>query len=100
PTSDSRRPAGPPHLEVTSTMPLPLASPPPRDADGTLIPLRSWVEQIKVDKNHGAPLSRLHQKGQVIDHGIYLIYVRFDLDHRLICLRPNLVCLIETPANH
>ncbi|MGH3770702.1 MAG: hypothetical protein ACRDRW_04790 [Pseudonocardiaceae bacterium] len=42
-------------------MSLPLASHPPRDADGTLIPLQSRVDQVKVDKNHGALPARLHQ---------------------------------------
>jgi hypothetical protein len=38
-----------------------------RDVGGTPIPLHSWVEQVRVDENHGAPLSRLHRRGQVID---------------------------------
>ncbi|MBV8541815.1 MAG: hypothetical protein JO063_09830 [Pseudonocardiales bacterium] len=80
-----------------SQLPLPLASRPPRDADGTRIPLQSRVEQVRVDKNHGALPSRLHQQGQVVGQSHNLIYVRFDLDHRLICLRPHLVRVIETP---
>ncbi|MGH3857019.1 MAG: hypothetical protein ACRDR6_26770 [Pseudonocardiaceae bacterium] len=52
-------------------MPPPLSSHPLRDADGTLIPLQSRVEQITVD--------------------------RFDTDHRLIWVRPNLVRVIEKP---
>ncbi|MGH3752733.1 MAG: hypothetical protein ACRDRP_08560 [Pseudonocardiaceae bacterium] len=75
-------------------MPPPLASNPLRDANGTLIPLQSRVEQITVDKNHG---DRLHQKGQVIGRDFDRIYVRFETDHRLIWVRPNLVRVIETP---
>ncbi|MEO7193723.1 MAG: hypothetical protein ABIZ05_02715 [Pseudonocardiaceae bacterium] len=78
-------------------MPQPLASDPPYDAAGHSIPLQSRVEQIRVDKNHGALPARLHQKGQVVGRSRYLIYVRFDLDQRLICLRPNLVRVIKTP---
>lgn len=77
-------------------MPAPLATP-PYDAAGIPIPLQSRVEQIRVDTNHGALPSRLHQQGQVIDRGRYLVYVRFDLDQRVICLRSHLVRVIETP---
>ncbi|MGH3720271.1 MAG: hypothetical protein ACRDRI_15785 [Pseudonocardiaceae bacterium] len=78
-------------------MPLPLASHPPRDADGTLIPLQSRVEQVTVDKNHEALPSRLHQQSQVIGQSRYLLYVRFEPDYRLVCLRPHLVRVIEKP---
>ncbi|MBV9285362.1 MAG: hypothetical protein JO176_12150 [Acidimicrobiia bacterium] len=78
-------------------MPLPLASNPLRDADGTLIPLQSRVEQIKVDKNHGALPDRLHQKAQVIGRDFNRICVRFDVGQQVVWLRPNLVRVIETP---
>ncbi|MEO7196090.1 MAG: hypothetical protein ABIZ05_14975 [Pseudonocardiaceae bacterium] len=78
-------------------MPLPLSSNPLRDADGTLIPLQSRVEQIKVDKNHGALPDRLNHKGKVVGRDFDQIYVRFDHEYHLTRLRPNLVRVIETP---
>ncbi|MGH3572591.1 MAG: hypothetical protein ACRDUW_12280 [Pseudonocardiaceae bacterium] len=69
-----------------------------RDAKGTHIPLLSRVEQITVDKSHGALPDRLHQQGQVIGRGTHLIYVRFDHGGQLIALRPHHVRVLEEPG--
>jgi hypothetical protein len=76
---------------------VPLCDIPLRDAEGTDIPLRSRVEQIMVDKIHGALSCRLHQQGQVIGRGRQLVYVRFDHDYQMIALPPHLVRVLETP---
>jgi hypothetical protein len=65
------------------------------DADGTYIPLQSRVEQVVVDKEHGALPSRLHQQGQVVGRGTNLLYIRFDHGGQLIALRPHLVRLLD-----
>ncbi|MGH3770413.1 MAG: hypothetical protein ACRDRW_03285 [Pseudonocardiaceae bacterium] len=78
----------------------PLAANPPRDADGTFIPLRSRVEQVTVDKAYGALPSRLHQQGQVIGQGANLLYVRFEHEYNLTTLRPHLVRLIQAPDGY
>ena len=75
------------------------ASDPWRDAKGTPIPLQSRVEQVTVDKGHGALPSRLHQQGQVIGRGTHLIYVRFDHGGQRIALRPHHVRVIETSGD-
>jgi hypothetical protein len=67
------------------------------DADGTPIPFKSRVEQITVDKEHGAQPARLHQQGQAIGRGTHLIYIRFDRDNQTIALWPHLVRVLETP---
>jgi hypothetical protein len=77
----------------------PLSSPFLRDVGGTLIPLRSRVEQVRVDENHGASLSRLHRRGRVIDWGIHLLYVRFEPGNQLIALRPYHVRVLDAPGN-
>jgi hypothetical protein len=76
---------------------VPLCDIPLRDAEGTDIPLQSRVEQITVDKTHGALPCRLHQQGQVIGRDAHLLYVRFDRDYQMIALRPHLVRVLETP---
>jgi hypothetical protein len=103
-TPAGRRSAAPAPLPASGQLDphcsgLPLAANPLHDAEGTRILLQSRVEQITVDSNHGALLSRVHQQGQVIGRDLYLIYVRFDLDQQLIALRPHLVRVIETPGN-
>ncbi len=35
--------------------------------------------------------SRLHQQGRVVGRGKNRLYVRFDLDHKLVSLRPHVV---------
>ncbi|MGH3853262.1 MAG: hypothetical protein ACRDR6_07125 [Pseudonocardiaceae bacterium] len=79
-------------------MPLPLASNPLRDADGTLIPLQSRVEQVAVDTACGALPSRLHQQGVVVGRSLHAIYVRFDHEYHLTSMRPHLVRVIEMPG--
>ncbi|MGH3429074.1 MAG: hypothetical protein ACRDRI_04045 [Pseudonocardiaceae bacterium] len=76
---------------------VPLAANPPRDVDGTVIPLQSRVEQVAVDKAYGALPSRLHQYGQVVGQGADMLYVRFDREYRLTSLRPHLVRLVRAP---
>jgi hypothetical protein len=51
-----------------------------------------------VDKNHGAPLSRLHMRGRVVGWGIHLLYVRFEHGNQLIALRPYHVRVLEAPG--
>jgi hypothetical protein len=72
------------------------AADPWRDAQGTHIPLQSRVEQVTVDTEHGALPSRLHQQGQVVGRGTYLLYVIFDHGNQLVALRPHLVRVLET----
>ncbi|MGH3772782.1 MAG: hypothetical protein ACRDRW_15560 [Pseudonocardiaceae bacterium] len=81
-------------------IPAPLAANPPRDADGTFIPLRSRVEQVAVDKAYGALPSRLHQYGQVVGQSADLLYVRFDHEYYLTSLRPHLVRLVQAPDGY
>jgi hypothetical protein len=66
-----------------------------RDADGNHISLQNRVEQVAVDKNHGALRDRLHERGQVIGRGTRLIYVRFDYGNQLIALWPHHVRVID-----
>ncbi|MGH3852039.1 MAG: hypothetical protein ACRDR6_00775 [Pseudonocardiaceae bacterium] len=77
--------------------PEPLAANPPRDVDGTVVPLQSRVEQVAVDKAYGALPSRLHQFGLVVGHSADLLYVRFDHEYHLTTLRPHLVRLVTVP---
>ncbi|MGH3972557.1 MAG: hypothetical protein ACRDS9_04425 [Pseudonocardiaceae bacterium] len=67
-----------------------------RDADGTHILVQSRVEQVAVDKGHGALPSRLHHQGQVVGLGTHLIYVRFDQGGQLIALRPHHVRVLDS----
>jgi hypothetical protein len=68
-----------------------------RDANGTPIPLRCWVEQIAVDKAHGALPRQLHQRGQVIGRGAGMVYVIFDHNY-LIALPTHLVRVLTAPG--
>jgi hypothetical protein len=63
-----------------------LACDPWRDAKGTPIPPQCRVEQIAVAEGQEALLSRLHQQGQVLSRGAYLLRVRFDHDNQLISM--------------
>lgn len=65
------------------------------DVDGTPIPVHSQVEQVAVDKNHGALRFRLHMRGQVVDWGTHLLYVRFENGNHLIALRPYHVRVLK-----
>jgi len=86
------------------TPPAPLASDPwgdadPwRDAEGTHISLRSRVEQVAVDIEQGALPSRLHQQGQVVSRGTYLVHVIFDHSNQLTALRPHLLRVLKAPG--
>jgi hypothetical protein len=80
-----------------TTPPARPASDPWRDAEGTPIPLQSRVEQVVVDKEHGALASRLHQQGQVVGRGTTLVYVLFDHDSQLIALQPHFLRVLNTP---
>ncbi|MGH3830906.1 MAG: hypothetical protein ACRDRS_10740 [Pseudonocardiaceae bacterium] len=75
--------------------PAPLAATPPRDVDGTVVPLQSRVEQVAVDKACGALPSRLHHFGLVVGHSADLLYVRFEQEYHLTTLRPHLVRLVQ-----
>jgi hypothetical protein len=66
-----------------------------RDADGNHISLQCRVEQVAVDKNHGALRDRLHERGQVIGRGTRLIYVRFDRVGQFVALWPHHVRVID-----
>ncbi len=82
---------------------MPTAPPRPacdpwRDAEGTPIPLPSRVEQVVVDKEHGALACRLHQQGQVVGRGTTLVYVLFAHDRQLIALQPHLVRVLPRPG--
>jgi hypothetical protein len=77
---------------------VPLCDIPLHDAEGTNIPLWCRVEQVAVDKAHGAHPARLHQQGQVIGQSADLVYVRFEHDHQLIALRPHLVRVLGPVA--
>jgi hypothetical protein len=71
-----------------------------RDAHGTPIPLQSRIEQIAVDKSHGALPSRLHQQGQVVGRGTTRLTVRFDHENHLVRIRPHLVRVLTTSNAH
>lgn len=77
--------------------PLPLAANLPRDVNGTVVRPQSRVEQIGVDKACGALPSRLHRYGVVVGYSADLLYVRFDHEYHLTCLRPHLVRLVPAP---
>ena len=79
-----------------TTPPARPASDPWRDAEGTPIPLQSRVEQVVVDKEHGALASRLHYQGQVVGRGTTLVYMLFDHDSQLIALRSHLLRVLNT----
>ena len=63
-----------------------------RDAAGVSIPLGARVEQVLVDRPHGALPSRLGKQGQVIrrSRGTRLV-VHFDGEDHLVSIRPDLV---------
>jgi hypothetical protein len=81
-------------------MPVDLAQPtegPWRDADGTPIRLRSWVEQIAVDEDRGALPDRLHKRDEVVGRGTEAVYVVFDRDY-LVALPPHLMRVLTAPG--
>lgn len=88
--------ASQPARDTESTR-VPLCDIPLHDAEGTTIPFRCRVEQVAVDKAHGAHPSRLHQQGDMIGRSADRVYVRFDCDRQLIALRPHLVRVLDAP---
>jgi hypothetical protein len=93
-------PTPPPRPATDDSTHIPLCDIPLRDAEGTDIPLQCRVEQIAVDKAHGALPSRLHQQGDVIGRSAHLVYVRFERGHQLIALRPHLVRVLDAPGGY
>jgi hypothetical protein len=77
--------------------PRPTGYDPWRDAHGAPIPQQCWIQQIAVDKAHGALPSRLHQQGQVLGRGLTRLIVRFAQDNDLVRIRPHLVRVLTTP---
>jgi hypothetical protein len=63
-----------------------------RDAAGMSIPVGARVEQVLVDRAHGALASRLGKQAQVIrrSRGIRLV-VRFDGETQPVSIRPDLL---------
>lgn len=82
---------------MTHTMP---ARPydPWRDADGAPIPQQCRIEQVEVDKGHGALPSRLHKQGQVLGRGVTRLKMRFDDENKLVRVRPHLVRVLTMPG--
>ncbi|MGQ0716900.1 MAG: hypothetical protein ACT4NP_06200 [Pseudonocardiales bacterium] len=62
-----------------------------RDVDGIHLPIGCRVEQIAVDKLHGAQPSRLHKHGDVTGRGTYRVQVQFDDDDQPVSIRPHLL---------
>ncbi|MDQ2881072.1 MAG: hypothetical protein M3Y48_07440 [Actinomycetota bacterium] len=69
-----------------------------RDASGGQIQQHCRVEQVAVEKNHGALPSRLHKQGQVVGRGLTRLNVRFDDGTELVRIRPHLVRVVQTPG--
>lgn len=68
------------------------------DAEGTEIRFWCRVEQVAVDKAHGAHPDRLHHQGEVLGQSADLVYVRFDRGSQTpISLRPHLVRVLDSP---
>lgn len=53
-----------------------------RGAHGAPIPQQCRIEQIAVEKVHGALPSRLHKQGEVLGRGLTRLNVLFDDDRR------------------
>ncbi|MGH3845433.1 MAG: hypothetical protein ACRDS0_28990 [Pseudonocardiaceae bacterium] len=63
-----------------------------RDAGGVSIPLGARVEQVLVDRPHGALPSRLGTQAVVIRHGRRnRLVVRFDGENQTVSIRPDLL---------
>ena len=71
-----------------------------RDVDGAPIPQQCRIEQVVVDKSHGALPSRSHKQGQVVGRGHTRLIVRFDDEHNVVHIRPHLVRVLTTPNDH
>jgi hypothetical protein len=83
---------------VPARLPRP-AYDPWRDAHGAQIPQHCRIEQIAIDKSHGALPSRLHKQGQVIGRGTTRLKIRFDDENEPVHIRPHLVHVFDTPAD-
>jgi hypothetical protein len=67
-----------------------------RDAEGTHIPDGCRVEQVEVDRSHGALRSRLGKRGEVVGRSRgSRLYVRFEGEAGPTSLRPHLVRVFE-----
>jgi hypothetical protein len=89
--------------EVTPTVPARPPRPaydPWRNAHGVSTPPQCRIEQITIDKIHGALPSRLHQQGQILGHGLTRLIVRCDHKHDPVTLRPHLVRVLTTPSGY
>ncbi|MDT5276433.1 MAG: hypothetical protein QOG95_3365 [Mycobacterium sp.] len=64
------------------------------DAEGTRIVLFRWVEQVAERPEREAPLSRLHQQGQVLGRGPEVLYVRFASERQVVSVPPELLRLL------
>ncbi|MGH3719029.1 MAG: hypothetical protein ACRDRI_09360 [Pseudonocardiaceae bacterium] len=72
-----------------------------RDAHGAPVPPGRRVEQVVVAKEHGAVLSRLGKRGQVLGRGNTRLTVRFDGEHEPVGIRPHLVRVLDDePGEH
>ena len=65
------------------------------DAYGIQIQQHGRIEQVAVDKAHGALPSRLHKRGQVIGCGTTRVNVRFDDEHEVVRIRPHLLRVLD-----
>lgn len=69
-----------------------------RDTHGVPIPQQCRIEQLAVDKRHGALPSRLHKQGQVLSRGVTRLNVLFDDENELVSIRPHLVRVLDAPG--
>jgi hypothetical protein len=80
-----------PHHAHSATGPRPLAR-----RQRHPIPPQCRVEQYRGGRGPGGTTNRLHQQGQVISRGAYLLCIRFDHDNQLISTWPHLVRDLDT----
>lgn len=66
-----------------------------RDVDGVHVAELCRVEQIAVDRLHGALRSRLRKHGQVVGRGTNRLYVRFDGENQAASVRPHLMRVLK-----
>ncbi len=70
------------------------------DAEGTPVPLHSWVEQVVVDPPTGPCGAGCTGKAKFTDQGTTQLYILFTHDNELIALLPHLVRVLDTPSGH
>jgi hypothetical protein len=81
---------------TTGGAPRPLADFPLQDAEGRTLSLGDRVEQVSVDKDHGALRAWLHHYGKIIDRD--RVYVVFDQGwQHLVTIPPQHLRLLDTP---